>query len=315
MRSRQRGLDETGRTAPHLRRLLFPEGIGRGIHENHTPNPAGDHRRRLRRSSAPPCACRERVAVADGAAGVALWGRRGQRHLVAHHWPSSSGAASTSSSSSRTSRARAPASPTNWSRAPRRTDTPSSMRPRRLRRPKPCSSKLNYDRKDLQPVAMAMMAPLFLVVNAEAPFKTLQEMIAHGKSKPDGLTFGSPGAGSQPHLAAELLFRDAGVKGLIVPVPRRQHGLHRAAGGPPRRHADRDQPPPCRTSRAASCACWAWPRPSAARSIPTPPPCVSRAFPAWSPPAGTVSWRRRQRRSRSSTGCRPRSFACSPIPR
>ena len=31
------------------------------------------------------------------------------------------------------------ASPTSWSRAPRRTDTPSSMRPRRLRRPKPCS--------------------------------------------------------------------------------------------------------------------------------------------------------------------------------
>ena len=33
--------------------------------------------------------------------------------------------------------------------------------------------KLNYNRKDLQPVAMAMMAPLFLVVNAQAPFKTL----------------------------------------------------------------------------------------------------------------------------------------------
>jgi tripartite-type tricarboxylate transporter receptor subunit TctC len=77
--------------------------------------------------------------------------------------------------------------------------------------------KLNYNRKDLQPVAMAVMAPLFLVVNAQAPFKTLQDMIAYGKSKPEGLTFGSPGAGSQPHLAAELLFRDAGVKGLIVP--------------------------------------------------------------------------------------------------
>jgi len=62
-----------------------------------------------------------------------------------------------------------------------------------------------------------MMAPLFLVVNAQASFKTLAEMIDYGRSKPEGLTFGSPGAGSQPHLAAELLFRDAGVKGLIVP--------------------------------------------------------------------------------------------------
>jgi tripartite-type tricarboxylate transporter receptor subunit TctC len=77
--------------------------------------------------------------------------------------------------------------------------------------------KLGYDRKDLQPVAMTVMAPLFLVVNAQAPFKNLQEMIAYGKSKPDGLTLGSPGAGSQPHLAAELLLKDAGVKGLIVP--------------------------------------------------------------------------------------------------
>lgn len=77
--------------------------------------------------------------------------------------------------------------------------------------------KLNYDRKDLQPVAMAVIAPIFLIVNAQAPFKNLQELIAYGKSRPEGLTFGSPGAGSQPHLAAELLFRDAGVKGLNVP--------------------------------------------------------------------------------------------------
>ncbi|MEH2592013.1 Bug family tripartite tricarboxylate transporter substrate binding protein [Bradyrhizobium sp. AZCC 1721] len=76
--------------------------------------------------------------------------------------------------------------------------------------------KLKYERKDLQPVAMTVMAPLFLIVNAKASFKNLQEMIAYGKSQSDGLTFASPGAGSQPHLAAELLLRDAGVKGLNV---------------------------------------------------------------------------------------------------
>ena len=78
--------------------------------------------------------------------------------------------------------------------------------------------KLNYDpRKDLQPVALAVIAPIFLIISAQAPFKDLQEMIAYGKSQKDGLTFASPGAGSQPHLAAELLFRDAGVKGLNIP--------------------------------------------------------------------------------------------------
>ncbi|MDA9498683.1 Bug family tripartite tricarboxylate transporter substrate binding protein [Bradyrhizobium sp. CCBAU 11357] len=77
--------------------------------------------------------------------------------------------------------------------------------------------KLTCERGDLQPVAMAVIAPLFLIISADAPFKTLPDLIAYGKSKPDGLTFASPGAGSQPHLAGELLFRDAGVKGLNIP--------------------------------------------------------------------------------------------------
>jgi tripartite-type tricarboxylate transporter receptor subunit TctC len=77
--------------------------------------------------------------------------------------------------------------------------------------------KLGYDpHKDLRPVAMAMVVPLFLIVNAKAPYKTLQEFIAYAKSKPDGVTFASPTPGSQPHLAAELLIRTAGIKGVAV---------------------------------------------------------------------------------------------------
>ena len=77
--------------------------------------------------------------------------------------------------------------------------------------------KLGYDpRKDLQPVAMSATVPLFLVVNAQSPAQTAKELVAHGKSLPDGLTFGSPGNGSLPHLAAELFLRDAGAKGLVV---------------------------------------------------------------------------------------------------
>jgi len=77
--------------------------------------------------------------------------------------------------------------------------------------------KLGYDpRKDLQPVAMVATVPLFLVVNAQSPAKTAQELIAYGKSQANGLTFGSPGNGSLPHLAAELFLRDAHVKGLTV---------------------------------------------------------------------------------------------------
>ena len=77
--------------------------------------------------------------------------------------------------------------------------------------------KLPYDiRKDFQPVTLCVLGPVFLVVSAERPFHNVNELIAYGKGKPDGLTFASPGAGSGPHLAAELLFKEAGVKGLNV---------------------------------------------------------------------------------------------------
>ncbi|OZI25140.1 Bug family tripartite tricarboxylate transporter substrate binding protein [Bordetella genomosp. 7] len=77
--------------------------------------------------------------------------------------------------------------------------------------------KLGYDPKqDLQPVAMVATVPLFLVVNAESPATSAGELVAYGKSRADGLTFGSPGNGSLPHLAAELFLRDAGVDGLVV---------------------------------------------------------------------------------------------------
>lgn len=77
--------------------------------------------------------------------------------------------------------------------------------------------KLDFNpRKDMQPVAMTAKAPLFLIVNAQLPVKNAQELIAYGKSRPEGLTFGSPGTGSMPHLAQELLFLDAGLKGISV---------------------------------------------------------------------------------------------------
>ena len=77
--------------------------------------------------------------------------------------------------------------------------------------------KGSYDiHKDFRPIVLTVLGPVFLVVNADSPFKTVADLIAYGKSKPSGLTFASPGSGSGPHLAAELLFREAGVKGLNV---------------------------------------------------------------------------------------------------
>lgn len=76
---------------------------------------------------------------------------------------------------------------------------------------------LPYDlRKSFEPIVSTAIAPLFLVVNADGPYKTVAEFVQWGKSNPKGFTFGSPGSGSAPHLTAELFMRAAGAKGLVV---------------------------------------------------------------------------------------------------
>lgn len=76
---------------------------------------------------------------------------------------------------------------------------------------------LPYDvHKSFEPIVSTAIAPLFLVVNASAPYRTLQEFVQWGKSNPKGFTFGSPGAGSAPHLTAELFMRAAGAKGIVA---------------------------------------------------------------------------------------------------
>ncbi|MBX3608843.1 MAG: tripartite tricarboxylate transporter substrate binding protein [Hydrogenophaga sp.] len=60
-------------------------------------------------------------------------------------------------------------------------------------------------------------APLVVVVPTASPFKTLKELIEHGKSNPTALTYGSAGNGSSGHLASELLLQQTGMKAVHVP--------------------------------------------------------------------------------------------------
>jgi tripartite-type tricarboxylate transporter receptor subunit TctC len=77
---------------------------------------------------------------------------------------------------------------------------------------------VRYDSvKDLIPISMLGGGPLVLVVRADSPYKTLQELIQAGKSSPGALTYGSGGNGAMTHLTMELLMNNAGVKYLHVP--------------------------------------------------------------------------------------------------
>lgn len=56
-----------------------------------------------------------------------------------------------------------------------------------------------------------------LIAPAAAPFNDLRELIAHARRKPGGLTYGTWGNGSTPHLFGEMLAKEHGVQLVHVP--------------------------------------------------------------------------------------------------
>ena len=78
--------------------------------------------------------------------------------------------------------------------------------------------KLPYDpEKDLTAIGLIADAPLVIVVPANSPLKSLDDMIAAAKAKPDMLSYASSGNGTVSHLAAVQLQNAAGIKLMHVP--------------------------------------------------------------------------------------------------
>ena len=71
--------------------------------------------------------------------------------------------------------------------------------------------------KDLVPVASVARVPFYLVVRAENPSQDFKAFIADLKANPGKRNFGSPGIGSSPHLAAEMLKNMTGTEAVHVP--------------------------------------------------------------------------------------------------
>jgi len=78
--------------------------------------------------------------------------------------------------------------------------------------------KLPYDPlKSLVEVAFLGVTPYVMVTAPDSPYKTLAELIAAAKAKPDQIPFASVGVGSSTHFAAEALAQAAGVKLSHIP--------------------------------------------------------------------------------------------------
>ncbi len=78
--------------------------------------------------------------------------------------------------------------------------------------------KISYDpEKDLQPLTQVISTPLVIVSHPSFPAKSIRELVVYAKSKPDAVTFGSPGNGTIGHLSVEMLKSMAGIKMLHIP--------------------------------------------------------------------------------------------------
>jgi len=78
--------------------------------------------------------------------------------------------------------------------------------------------KLPYDPvHDFAPVTMMAATPFMFCINPALAATSVQEFIALAKARPDGIAFGSGGAGSSLHLTAELFSSVAGVRMVHVP--------------------------------------------------------------------------------------------------
>ena len=71
--------------------------------------------------------------------------------------------------------------------------------------------------KDLEPIVLVGSGPIAIVVKADSKFKTLDDLIAAAKARPDTITMATPGSGTVAHLAGVRLQKLTGAKFTHVP--------------------------------------------------------------------------------------------------
>ena len=76
---------------------------------------------------------------------------------------------------------------------------------------------LHFQQCGHTPIALIGEAPLVLLANAKLPIKSINDLVALGKTKPDAIRFASSGNGSSSHLAMDVLRHMTGMQYLHIP--------------------------------------------------------------------------------------------------
>ena len=87
-------------------------------------------------------------------------------------------------------------------------------------------SNIGYDPlKDLAPVILVASIPNVVIVNPKLPIKSIADLIAAAKAKPNELNYSSNGSGSSQHMAAALFESLTGVKMVHIPYKGSSEGI------------------------------------------------------------------------------------------
>jgi tripartite-type tricarboxylate transporter receptor subunit TctC len=70
---------------------------------------------------------------------------------------------------------------------------------------------------DLAMVTRLGYGPLVLAVSPSLPVHNVEDFVRYARSKGGSLSYGSPGVGTPPHLAAELFKREANIQAVHIP--------------------------------------------------------------------------------------------------
>jgi tripartite-type tricarboxylate transporter receptor subunit TctC len=96
----------------------------------------------------------------------------------------------------------------------------------------PSLRKLSYDPlTSFAPICHLAMTPMFVVVEASSPYRSLGELFEAARTKPGELTLASLGPATAQHMAWELLKRRARVEMSFVPYPGNVPAVNALLGG------------------------------------------------------------------------------------
>jgi len=85
--------------------------------------------------------------------------------------------------------------------------------------------------QDFEPVCQAVSVPLLLAVQADAPWKTLQDLVAYMKQNPGKIRGSSTGVGSVGHFGYEVVRMETGGEISMIPYKGAAPGLTALLGG------------------------------------------------------------------------------------